>query len=154
MSAVRPRYLPIPYQDAADSGRLILRDGSTATVRLAQPADKEPIARFFKSLSADSRERRFFSAAEPPIKLIDFFCDNAEPRKALCLIVTRASARASRVIAAANYVAVDDDAAEIALAVDDTYQGKGIGPLLLERLAVLAARNGLSEVLGSDQDRQ
>jgi hypothetical protein len=34
---VRPRYLPLPYQDAAECGRLILRDGSTAQIRPARP---------------------------------------------------------------------------------------------------------------------
>ena len=33
-SAVQPRYIPPPYQDAAESGRLILRDGATANIRL------------------------------------------------------------------------------------------------------------------------
>jgi hypothetical protein len=30
---IHPRFIPPPYQDAADSGRLILRDGSTAGIR-------------------------------------------------------------------------------------------------------------------------
>ena len=56
--SVRPRYLPLPYQDAPESGRLVLRDGTTATVRLARPTDLEGMARFFGSLSQSSRMNR------------------------------------------------------------------------------------------------
>jgi acetate---CoA ligase (ADP-forming) len=97
---------------------------------------------FFARLSKDSRWLRFFSVSEPSGKLIDSFCDDSDPRQRLCLIVTRTSGGDSRIIAVANYVAHDETTAEIALAVDDAFQGKGIGSLLLERLAVLAARNG------------
>ena len=31
--SVFPRYIPVPTQDAPESGRLILRDGSTGTPR-------------------------------------------------------------------------------------------------------------------------
>ena len=97
---------------------------------------------FFARLSKDSRWLRFFSVSEPSVKLIDSFCDDSDPRQRLCLIVTRTSGGDSRIIAAANYMAHDETTAEIALAVDDAFQGKGIGSLFLERLAVLAVRNG------------
>ena len=141
MTSVRPRYLPLPYQDAPESGRLILRDGTTATLRLAQPADLEPMARFFASLSEKSRLRRFFSLSEPNKKLLASLCDDSDPHKQLSLIVTRASGNISQIIATGNYIARNKTTAEIALAVDDKYQGKGIGSLLLERLAMLAVRN-------------
>jgi hypothetical protein len=66
VAQVRPLYLPAPYQDAADSGRLILRDGSTATIRITQPADREALVAFFDRLSPESKQKRFFSLADPP----------------------------------------------------------------------------------------
>ena len=142
MAVVRPRYLPVPYQDSAESGRLILRDGTTASLRLAHPADCEAMREFFSRLSDDSRILRFFSCSPPSAKLIESFCDDSDFRKSLCLIVTRSLQDSSRIIASANYIAYDETTAEVALAVDDAFQGKGIGSLLLERLTVLAARNG------------
>jgi acetate---CoA ligase (ADP-forming) len=100
------------------------------------------MGQFFSHLSEDSRIRRFFSIAQPPTRLIEQFCDDSDFGKQLCLVVTRTAGDRSRIIASANYMAHDETTAEIALAVDDTFQGKGIGSLLLERLAVLAARNG------------
>ena len=142
MTSVRPRYLPVPYQDSAESGRLILRDGTTAALRLAHPEDRGGLAEFFSRLSKDSRRLRFFSLSTPSAKMIKSFCDDSDLRKRLCLIVTRSLQSSPRIIATANYIAHDDTTAEIALAVDDRFQGKGIGSLLLERLAILAARNG------------
>jgi acetyl coenzyme A synthetase (ADP forming)-like protein len=97
---------------------------------------------FFSRLSEDSRRLRFFSCSPPSGNLIDSFCDDSDFRNRLCLIVTRSLQDSSRIIASANYMAYDETTAEVALAVDDAFQGKGIGSLLLERLTVLAARNG------------
>ena len=88
------------------------------------------MAEFFRRLSKDSRHRRFFSIAEPTAKLIDSFCDDSDLRKRLCLIVIRSSGGGPRIIATANYIARDETIAEIAMAVDDKFQGKGIGSLL------------------------
>jgi len=50
--------------------------------------------------------------------------------------------RPARIIATGGYVARDESSAEVAFAVDDEFQRKGLGGLLLERLALLAVRNG------------
>jgi predicted CoA-binding protein len=100
------------------------------------------MAKFFAGLSEDSQRQRFFSLTQPGNNLINSFCDDSNPRKGLSLIVIRSSGDGPRIIATANYIARDDTIAEIAMAVDDKFQGKGIGSLLLERLSVLAARNG------------
>lgn len=51
-------------------------------------------------------------------------------------------------------MAHDETTAEIALAVDDAFQAKGIGSLLLERLAVLAVRYGLRRFWARSQWRK
>ena len=97
---------------------------------------------FFSRLSENSHRLRFFSFSPPSAKLLESLCDDSDFSKCLCLIVTRSLQDRSRIIASANYVAHDETTAEVALAVDDAFQGKGIGSLLLERLTVLAAQNG------------
>jgi acetate---CoA ligase (ADP-forming) len=143
VALVRPHYLPLPYQDSAESGRLILRDGTTATIRVAHPSDRSAMSRFFASLSESSKQYRFFGVTKPNDKMIDVFCDDSDPHKRLSLVVTRSPENSPRIIATGNYVARDETTAEIAMAVDDKFQGKGIGTLLLERLALLAVGNGL-----------
>src|SRR6266851_9754624 len=61
MAHVRPLFLPTPYQDSAEAGRLILRDGTTAHVRIARGEDKEKLFAFFQGLTQEARWRRFFS---------------------------------------------------------------------------------------------
>ena len=142
MAKVRPLYLPPPYQDSAESGRVILRDGTTASIRVARLSDKESVTAYFQSLSNESRLDRFFSHSLPDDAFIENFCDSSNPRSRLTLVATRLGERGERIIAAGTYAARDETTAEIAMAVADEFQGKGIGTLLLERLAVLAARNG------------
>ncbi len=139
-----PRFVPPPYQDSAESGRLILRDGTTAQIRTAQPEDRDAVRHFFERLSPESRRRRFFSVALPRPELIAALCDTSDPRSTLTLVVTRLHEGDPRVIATGSYLAKDEKTAEVAFAVDDTFQGKGVGTLLLERLALLAVRHGFT----------
>jgi acyl-CoA synthetase (NDP forming)/GNAT superfamily N-acetyltransferase len=139
---MRTLFLPPTYQDSAESGRLILRDGSTAFVRLSEPGDLDALREFFHQLSPESKRRRFFSAADPAEALVTRQCDSSNPRAQLTLIVSRVVEGSSRIIATGSYVARDEASAEVAFAVDDEFQGKGLGGLLLERLALLAARHG------------
>ncbi len=116
------------------------------TLRVAQPDDQEAMARFFAALSNRANLQRFFSFAQPAPQLIESFCDNSDPRKRLTLVVTRSSSGSSRIIATGSYIARDETTAEVAMAVDDCFQRKGIGMLLLERLAVLAANHGFRRI--------
>src|SRR5262252_280057 len=141
---MQPLYIPAPYQDSAEFGRLILRDGSTATVRVATLEDAPAVADFFHRLSPESRRHRFFSFAEPSAALVRSLCDSSNPKSKLTLVVTRIAAGSDAIVAAGSYMARDDRTAEVAMAVDDPLQGKGIGAHLLERLALLAARSGVT----------
>jgi acetyl coenzyme A synthetase (ADP forming)-like protein len=142
---MRPRPIPNPYQDAADAGGLILRDGSTATIRVARPADQAGLAEFFSRLSPESRRQRFLSLAPPNPKVVAAMCDTRDPSVCITLLVTRlgdGDDAPEKIVAAGTYAARDRTTAEVAFAVDDRLQGHGIGSQLLERLAMLAVRNG------------
>jgi acetyl coenzyme A synthetase (ADP forming)-like protein len=141
---VHPRYVPPPYQDAAESGRLLLRDGTIAEIRLARPEDQDAMRAFFERLSPDSRRRRFFAMVTPGPELIACLCTSANPRSALTLVVTRTGEDGPSLIATGSYHARDEQTAEVAFAVDDALHGKGLGTLLLERLALLAVRHGFT----------
>ena len=43
MGKKQPLFYPPPYQDSAAYGRLILRDGSTASIHIAAPKDQEAL---------------------------------------------------------------------------------------------------------------
>ena len=138
------RFLPAPYQDSAEAGRLILRDGSTAFVRLARAEDKQALSAFFGHCSLETMRRRFLSVSRPCPEVVASFCDNSEPHSALTLVVTTTREGEPCIVATGSYFSKDEQTAEVAFAVDDGMHGKGLGTLLLERLALLAARNGFT----------
>ncbi len=135
--SVQPFYLPA--QDA-ESGYLVLRDGSTAALRLARPEDCDALRVFLEGLPADLQRDRFLS--DPSPEGIRALCDPSHPGTRLTLLVSRIVEGHARIIAAGSYIASRDDAAAIGLAVEQDFHGKGLGSLLLERLALLAIRHG------------
>ena len=143
---VRPLYIPPLSRDGPDAGRLILRDGTTATIRLAQPSDRPALQTFVDRLSAESKRHRFFSESSPPPEVIASLCNTSDPRALVTLLVTRTWEGEPRIIAAGSYLAKDEHTAEVAMAVDDAFHGKGLGTLLLERLALLAVRHGFDRL--------
>lgn len=144
MSEVHPLYIPAPYQDSAEFGRIILRDGSTATIRVANLEDAAALAEFFHRLSPESRHQRFFTMSEPRPEFVKSLSDSSNPKSQLTLVITRRSDEKEIIVAAGSYIARDEKSAEVAFAVEDRFQGKGIGTHLLERLALLAVRAGFS----------
>jgi acyl-CoA synthetase (NDP forming)/RimJ/RimL family protein N-acetyltransferase len=142
VNPVRPLYLPITYQDSADHGRLILRDGTSASIRLAKPEDMKAVKEFYNRLSPQSRRMRFFSETKPGEDVMMNLCDSSDPKRGMTLLVWRYADGAQRIIATGSYIAEQGDAAEFAVAVDDTFHGKGLGGLILERLSILAASHG------------
>ncbi|HEU4685852.1 MAG TPA: GNAT family N-acetyltransferase [Nitrospira sp.] len=142
----RPRYLPPLLYDKDESASVILRDGSTAIIRPADPDDTELMQEFVARLSPACRHQRFFSAGEPPAELVRALCDSSDPRAQHTLVVTRISDGASRIIASGSYWAKDPLVAEIAMAVDDHFHHNGLGTLLLERLALSAVRHGFTHL--------
>jgi acyl-CoA synthetase (NDP forming)/GNAT superfamily N-acetyltransferase len=121
--------------------RLVLRDGSTAGVRLAVSSDHAALERFFSELSPEARRLRFLAPTHASTDLIDSLCDNSDPRQAVTLVVCRQETDGPRVVGVGSYFATSGDCAEAAFAVDDRFHGKGIGTALLEQLAQIAVDN-------------
>ena len=145
MSDRRPITPPLPAGDQIDSPRLVLRDGTVASVRAVTAADRESIRQFFHDLSPDSRRKRFFTPAEPSDSIVERMADSSDPHRALTLIVHRLQSESLLPVAIASYMAIGPRVAEVAFAVDDRFQGKGLATLLLERLAIRAAQNGFEK---------
>lgn len=142
MQHVNPRYVLSFSRGHAESGQIILHDGTTATIRPAVPTDHAALQSFVERLAPESKRHRFFSAASPQSEVIASLCDSADPCSKLTLVVTRIWDGALRIIAAGSYLARDKRTAEVAMVVDDAFHGKGLGTILLERLAMSAIQHG------------
>ena len=60
----------------------------------------------------------------------------------MTLLALRLAAGELRPIAVGSYFSTERGAAEVAFAVDDHFQGKGLGTMLLDRLATIAGAHG------------
>jgi acetyl coenzyme A synthetase (ADP forming)-like protein len=136
---VHPLSAPsLPGLDDIESHRVVLRDGSVASIRPTTVEDAAVLADFFAQLSPVSRYQRFFSAGGPPDDLVLRLSDSSDPSTTLTLVAERANG----IIATASYIALSRDSAEAAFAVSDAFQGRGLATALLSRLAAAASARG------------
>ncbi|HEU4741098.1 MAG TPA: GNAT family N-acetyltransferase [Meiothermus sp.] len=137
------RYYPAPMpQYGLEQGPILLKDGRTALLRPATPADRPLLVELLARLSPQARSFRFFSEVNPETGA-DLLLKQTPGEEKVTLLVL--AGEPPRVIATGEYVQEGPgaDSAEVAFLVDDWFQGKGLGTLLLERLALIAARRGI-----------
>jgi acetate---CoA ligase (ADP-forming) len=120
-----------------------LRDGSTVRIRPVRPDDDDDVLDFFERLDPDSISLRFHGSRRVGKKDVAKMV-NVDYRKTFALVAETARGDTSRVIGIANYVATAERCAEMALAVEDPFHGRGIGSILMEHLAEAAAENGIA----------
>lgn len=119
---------------------VVLRDGSTLTVRPIRADDAAELGRLYSSLSLESRVFRFFAAVANADSSIQRMV-NVDYTSTYGLVAV-AGAHA-QFVGHAMYVETEPRKAELALAVADAYQGRGLGTILLGQLAEAAAAAGL-----------
>jgi acetate---CoA ligase (ADP-forming) len=124
---------------------VILREGSTLRLRPPTAADADGVLELFSGLSERSLYFRFHNVPRVSPALAEPFLEpDWENRGSLIGVV--GEDRAERVVALASWVRLRDPRrAEVAFAVDDEHQGRGVGTRLLEQLAELAAESGIQE---------
>lgn len=120
---------------------IALRDGSTVHVRPTRAGDEPAILAFLTGLSLESRYFRFFSGA-PNLEEAAHRAANSELNER-CNLVALVGAEAT-IVAQAGYVRDERDRAEVAFAVADTFQGRGISTILLGQLAEIAQAVGIT----------
>jgi acetyl coenzyme A synthetase (ADP forming)-like protein len=127
---------------------VILKDGGSIRIRAIQPDDKPRLIEHFQRLSQRSVYFRFFGAKK---RLTDAELQKfTEPdfRTHIGLVATLIEDGAERIIGVGRCM-VDPQRepyrAEVAFAVADEHQGRGIGTVLLDHLAPLARAAGITE---------
>jgi acetyl coenzyme A synthetase (ADP forming)-like protein len=127
---------------------VILRDGTTLRLRPPVTGDREALVEFFRGLSPESLYQRFHGAVNVRPEIVEPFLE-PDWDDTGCLVATLSADDGERIVAAANYARLRDPAAaEVAFAVADSLQGRGVGTRLLEQLAELAGAHGIERFLG------
>lgn len=134
---------------ARRSAEVTLADGTQLLIRPIVPGDADALRAGFERLSPHSRYRRFFTPmtrlsdsmlrALTEIDYVDQFAWVALAREGEQMVG----------VGVGRYVRLPDPTtAEVALAVIDPYQGRGIGTLLLDALVLEALRAGICRFHG------
>lgn len=121
---------------------VVLRDGSTGHLRPMTAADADAVQAFHMAQSQNSIYLRFFTyKSKLTAKELRRFTE-LDYRDRVAFVITRGEG----IIGIGRYDRLDDPSdAEVAFNVSDAHQGRGVGSILLEHLAVAARENGISK---------
>lgn len=130
---------------------VVLADGATAHLRPITANDADLLVAFYQRVSDESKYFRFF-APYPRLTQRDIErFTNVDHDRRVALIITVGD----DMVAVGRYDYVGDEKAEVAFLVEDDYQGRGIGSILLEHLAAAARERNVggfvAEVLPSNR---
>jgi GNAT superfamily N-acetyltransferase len=119
--------------------RVRLRDGSSVTVRRVCAEDEPALRSFLQSLCLEAQRLRFFTGAAN----IGFAAHlGAAADAEHCGLL--AHDEAGVLVGHATYVKLTETRAEVAVEIADHLHGRGLGTILIERLAIIAERHGIT----------
>jgi len=117
---------------------VVLRDGSSVRIRAARPSDEAATLAFLNGLSDASRTLRF---GEGSTDLVATAKGWADPDCTDCCVL---AVLGGEVVGQASYDCLATDRAKVGFTVADSFQGRGVGTLLLKRLAEAAEADGVA----------
>jgi RimJ/RimL family protein N-acetyltransferase len=124
----------------------LLRDGSLAEIRALRPEDEADMLAAVERTSAQSLQRRFFVMKRHfSEKERTFFMDiDFKNHVAIVAIAEEAGRRV--IVGGGRYIVFEPGRAEMAFVVVDTWQGRGVGSILMQHLVKIARDAGLQEL--------
>jgi RimJ/RimL family protein N-acetyltransferase len=118
---------------------VVLRDGSSVRIRAAHATDAAAILAFLKALSEESRRLRF-GETSTDLEATARRWAGVDECEDCCVLAVQAG----EVIGQASYDRAAADRARVGFTVADSFQGRGLGTLMLKRLAEAAAADGVA----------
>jgi len=130
---------------------IALADGTEVVLRPLLPSDRAAYTATLDEQSDDWRRRRFFTATKPSARIIDHLLDIDFVDHFAWVALEHEAA--DRGLGVARYIRVADtaDTAEIAMAVTEGHQGRGLGSLLLGAIGVAATEAGIHRFVATVQ---
>ncbi len=120
-------------------------DGETVAIRPAKPVDERRIQEYFYDLEKKDRISRFFHEKESSVKDEVGRVSQVDYIRNLTMLAVVGEFGFGKVVGVGEYLLDPDrNTAEIIFSVNKTWQGRGIGEILLKKLALGAKDNGIS----------
>jgi len=124
--------------------RVTLRDGTRVYLRPIRPDDGGALVALFGRLSERTIYQRFFTVhrALPPAWV--HMLTHVDYRRRMAIVAERDTVDGPTLIGVARYDATEpEDTAEIALLVEDAWQGHGLGTILLHAIMEAGEAQGI-----------
>jgi RimJ/RimL family protein N-acetyltransferase len=128
--------------DGDETGSAVLADGTVVEIRPIRADDVPLLVEFHEGLSVETSYRRFFGVHPHlnPGEAEHFCCVDSLDRFALVGVVKK------EIVAVARLEGLQPaETAEVAFVVADRYQHRGLGPILVQRLAAAARARGVTK---------
>jgi RimJ/RimL family protein N-acetyltransferase len=123
---------------------ITLRDGSRLRLRPIRPEDQARLSAFYDGLSRHTAYQRFFAVMNRLPPDWAHFLANVDYERRLALIAEHGPPAAPELIGVARYEQTDQvDTAEIAFVIQDGWQNRGFGTLMLDALVAAADARGV-----------
>ncbi len=124
-----------------------LRDGRVILVRALHPEDRDAMLAAIERTSGKSMFRRFFGARRQFSEAEIRFFLNVDFVDHVAIVAEIDEDGKPTIAGGARFIKLDAQKAEVAFAVIDTYQGRGLGTILMRHIASLARETGLHELV-------
>jgi len=123
---------------------VVLKDGFSARIRPIRPDDEPRLVDLYERLSRHTAYQRFFTVLRRlPNDWYHFFA-NVDYVRRLALVAERETVAGTQLIGVGRYEPSEEpDAAEVAFVVEDGWQGRGLGAVLLEAVLRAAEARGI-----------
>ena len=123
---------------------IVLRDGARLGLRPIRPEDEERLMRFHDKLSGNTQYQRFFAVVRrlPP----DWAraLSNVDYQRRLALVAEHGDGPSPELVGVARYEPTGEPGtAEIAFVIQDSWQNRGLGTLMLDALLAAADARGV-----------
>jgi len=123
-----------------------LRDGTAVEIRALRPEDESDMLAALEQTSAQSLQRRFFAMKRHFSDKERAFFMHVDFKNHVALVVLAEHAGRQTIIAGGRYIVFEPGRAEMAFVVIDTWQGRGVGSILMDHLNRIATEAGLLEL--------
>lgn len=122
--------------------------GQAVTLRPLKREDHDIEHAFVSGLSPDTRHNRLLGGAKRITREYIESLITIDYSRDMAIAATVMLEGHEALIGVARYVLVGADACEFAIVIADTWQGRGIGRRLMEKLAAVARGRGLKRIYG------